>query len=340
MSDEDGPRRGPDGETWEEETKLVQFSTSQPSAPTTEGDQAYLIVLAGSRVGTMVKVTDGLTIGRGARAGFQTLDEGVSRSHVRITEDDRGYLYAEDLGSRNGTFVNSDRIESVQLKDGDKIQIGSTTILKFSYADRLEESFQQQMYDAALRDPLTQIFNRRHFDEQFVAEFSYSVRHLVPLSLIMMDLDHFKQVNDRFGHPVGDSVLVSMAEILVKSTRKEDIFARYGGEEFALLCRDTSNLKAYSVANRIRRAVEQAAIVADIPELKITVSAGVAGVPDASIASAEDLLEAADRALYQAKALGRNRVYLYDPDMDPESITLDGDEVKEDTSRLDTKKIK
>jgi diguanylate cyclase (GGDEF)-like protein len=340
MADQDGPRRGPDGETWEDETKLVHFSTSQPGGSAAEGDQAYLIVLAGSRVGTMVKVTDGLTIGRGARAGFQTLDEGVSRSHVRITEDDQGNLYAEDQGSRNGTYVNGDLIQRVQLKDGDKIQIGSTTILKFSYADRLEESFQQQMYDAALRDPLTQIFNRRHFDEQFLVEFSYSVRHLVPLSLIMMDLDHFKLVNDRHGHPVGDSVLVSLAEILVRSTRKEDIFARYGGEEFALLCRDTSNLKAYSVANRIRRAVEQATMVADIPELKITVSAGVAGIPDASITSAEELLEAADKALYQAKALGRNRVYLYDPDMDPDSISKENEEIKETTSRLDTQKIK
>ena len=322
----------------EEETKMVQFAGLGKAPP---GDQAYLIVLAGSRVGSMVKVTDGLTIGRGARAGFQTLDEGVSRSHVRIVEDEEGKLYAEDLGSRNGTFVNGARIEQpAPLKDGDKIQIGSTTILKFSYADRLEESFQQQMYDAALRDPLTQIFNRRHFDEQFDAEFSYSVRHMVPLSLIMMDLDHFKLVNDTHGHPVGDAVLKALAEILIKSTRKEDLFARYGGEEFALLCRDTANLKAFSVANRIRRNVELAVMVPEIPGLKITMSAGVAGVPDGTISTPQDLLEAADRALYQAKALGRNRVYLYDPDMDPEADPEPPEQFREDTSRLETDKLK
>jgi len=292
-------------------------------------------------VGNMVKVTDGLTIGRGSRAGFQTLDEGVSRSHVRIMEDDSGTLYADDLGSRNGTFVNNERITRAPLKDGDKIQIGSTTILKFSYADRLEESFQKQMYDAALRDPLTQIYNRRHFDEQFDAEFSYSVRHMVPLSLVMMDLDHFKQVNDVHGHPVGDAVLKAVAAILIKSTRKEDLFSRYGGEEFALLCRDTTNLKAYSVANRIRHNIGKALLVPELPELKVTVSAGVAGVPDSSISTAQELLEAADRALYKAKALGRNRVFLYDPDIDPEEADpSESEDFREDTSRISTDKLR
>ena len=321
----------------EEETKMVQFPVGDTATEAKQADQAYLIVLAGSRVGNMVKVTDGLTIGRGPRAGFQTLDEGVSRSHVRIVENEIGGLFAEDLGSRNGTFVNGQRIKRWQLQDGDKIQIGSTTILKFSYADKLEESFQQQMYDAALRDPLTQIYNRRHFDEQFDAEFAYAVRHLVPLSLIMMDLDHFKQVNDSYGHPVGDTVLRAVAQILIKSTRKEDLFARYGGEEFALLCRDTSNLKAFSVANRIRQNVEQAVMVPELPDFTVTVSAGVAGVPDGSLTSARDLLAAADKALYQAKALGRNRVFLYDPDMDPESA--DAAAIKESTSKIDTKEF-
>ena len=316
MGEKDGPNIGADGEVWEEETQLVDYDRgSSPSG--TRADQAYLVVLSGSRVGAMVKVTDGLTVGRGARAGFQTMDEGVSRSHVRITEDENGVLYLEDQGSRNGTYVNGAQVARVALKDGDKVQIGANTIFKFSYADRLEESFQQQMYDAALRDPLTRIFNRRHFDDQFTAEFSYAVRHKVPLSMVMMDIDHFKSVNDTYGHPVGDLVLVSMAEVLVQSTRKEDVFARYGGEEFALLCRNTSSLKAYTVADRIRVGVERTLMAPEIPELRVTVSAGVAGIPEHSLNSAHELLQAADSALYKAKTHGRNRVCIYDSDIDP-----------------------
>jgi two-component system cell cycle response regulator len=326
---------------WEDETQAVHYGEPDDDTEAPRAQQAYLIVLAGTRVGNMVKVTDGLTVGRGLRAGFRTIDEGVSRSHARIIEREDGALCVEDLGSRNGTFVNGERIaQPMPLSDGDKIQIGTTTILKFSYADRLEESFQKQMYNAALRDPLTRIFNRRHFDEQLLSEFSYALRHSKLLSLIMMDLDHFKQVNDTRGHLVGDAVLVGLAELLQRSTRKEDLFARYGGEEFTLLCRDTSSLTAFSIANRIRRQMEQCNIVPEIPELHVTLSAGVAGVPDPSVSSPQQLVEAADKALYQAKALGRNRVCVYDPEMDT-SVPPESDEAADDPdrARLDTEPV-
>jgi len=310
---DDDERKG-ESEFVDDETKAVRFEHTLVTG-TKSAEEAYLIVLSGSHIGTMVKVTDGLTIGRGPRAGFRCTDEGVSRSHVRIVETLEGVLFAEDLGSRNGTFVNGERIDRVRLKDGDKIQMGSITILKFSYADKLEETFQQQMYDAALRDPLTKLFNRRHFEEQFLSEFAYAVRHMLSLSLIILDLDHFKRVNDTYGHPTGDVVLVAMGSILEKSIRQEDLFARYGGEEFALLCRDTAPIKAFAVADRIRCAVEKASMDPEHPELKLTISAGVAGIPDAAMSKPEDLVDATDKALYRAKALGRNRVFLHDPDL-------------------------
>lgn len=302
-------------EDWEEEeTRAVAFDDESVDDPQRE-DTAYLIVINGSRVGSMVKATEGLTIGRGSKADFRAPDDGVSRIHVRIDAAADGGLCAKDMQSRNGTFVNGGRIDSVVLQDGDKIRIGSTTILKFSYADRLEESFQQQMYDAALRDPLTQIYNRRHFDEQLQSEFAYAQRHGFPLGLIMLDLDHFKSVNDTHGHPTGDTVLVGLADILVSCTRQEDLFARYGGEEFALLCRGTAGPVTFSIANRIRRQLEQAILVSDLPELRVTLSAGVAGIPDGAIGTSQALIDAADKALYRAKDLGRNRVCLFDADL-------------------------
>jgi diguanylate cyclase (GGDEF)-like protein len=280
----------------------------------------------------MIKVQAGMTIGRSVRADFRTPDDGVSRLHVKIESAPEGGMMAQDMGSRNGTFVNGAKIDKVALRDGDKIRIGSTTILKFSYADRLDESFQQQMYNAALRDPLTQIYNRRHFDEQLNSEFSYAVRHGFPLALIMMDLDHFKLVNDTHGHLAGDTVLVGLADILINSTRQEDLFARYGGEEFALLCRGTTAPVSFSIANRIRRMMEQAILVPELPDMRVTLSAGVAGIPDAAIGTSQELIEAADRALYRAKELGRNRVCIYDAELAPTTDTPPpGTDTKADT---------
>lgn len=294
---------------WEDETQALSAheALEMPSSK----ERAYLIVLSGSGVGSMVKVTSGMTIGRGVQADFQTQDEGASRLHVRIVRDADGQLIAEDLESLNGTFVNGEKINRAILNDGDKISIGSTTILKFSYADHLDESFQKHMYDAALRDPLTQVFNRRYFDEQLLTEFSFCVRNGAALSLIVMDLDHFKKVNDEYGHPVGDVVLTGFAKLVADTTRQEDLFARCGGEEFMLLCRGTTGPSAFTLANRIRVSMEQQCLVPDLPDLRVTVSAGIASMPERGIRTVTDFVEAADSALYQAKSSGRNRVCIH-----------------------------
>ncbi|MFO7721082.1 MAG: diguanylate cyclase [Gillisia sp.] len=141
------------------------------------------------------------------------------------------------MKSRNGTLANGKLVRSHILQDGDKIQLGSTTILKFTYHDHLDESFQKQMYEAALRDGLTNAFNKKYFFDRVASELAYGLRHETPLSLLMMDLDHFKRLNDTYGHLAGDHVLQSMSRRVTSSIRTEDVFARYGGEEFALICR-------------------------------------------------------------------------------------------------------
>src|SRR6188508_471912 len=173
--------------------------TSQAPAPTGEAQNAYLVVMAGSNVGEMYKLDKAqLVIGRGDKADLRLVDDGISRDHARIVKDgDRMVL--EDLGSTNGTYCNGERVSRQPLSEGDKILLGTTTILKFSYHDKLDEAFQRQMSESALRDGLTRAYNKRYFSERVESELQYSLRHATPLSLIFLDIDHFKAINDQHG---------------------------------------------------------------------------------------------------------------------------------------------
>jgi two-component system, cell cycle response regulator len=273
---------------------------------------AYVIVLAGSNVGEMHKL-DGseMILGRGMQANVRLTDDGISRRHARILSV-AGQLTIEDLGSANGTIVNGEVVRSKVLQDGDKIRLGSTTILKFTYHDKLEESFQQQMYDAALRDGLTKAFNKKYFLDRLDTEFAYARRHRTMLSLVMMDVDFFKKVNDTYGHLAGDFVLQRLSGIAQSCIRAEDVFARYGGEEFSVICRGIPLINAGIMAERIRSTVEASAFDYQGQRLPITISAGVAALPETNANEQSELIGAADAALYEAKRMGRNRVLLKD----------------------------
>lgn len=296
----------------EDVTRVTAFDLSELTGPTNQ-QTAYLIVLAGSNVGEMYKVDDSMTIGRSIDAGIQLLDEGISRNHCIIRRLGSGEVIIEDLRSTNGTFANGEKIAVHHLADGDKIQVGSTTILKFTYHDDLEESFQRQMYDSALRDGLTKAFNKRYFTDRLHAEFAYAHRHGTALALCLLDLDHFKAVNDTHGHLAGDYVLQGLAQQVQASVRTEDVFARYGGEEFAVISRGISVESALIMAERIRQAIERHAFVWKGKRLPITVSIGLSGLPDGTLRTPADLIAAADEALYEAKRGGRNQVKIHRP---------------------------
>ncbi|MDB4961838.1 MAG: response regulator/GGDEF domain protein [Myxococcales bacterium] len=270
-------------------------------------DRAYLIVIAGTLVGEMIPLKQTTILGRGVEADVRLIEEKMSRRHCRLVID-KGETYIEDLGSSNGTYVNGARVARQRLSDGDKIQVGETTILKFTYHDRLEESFQQQMYDSALRDGLTKIFNKKYFQDRIRTEFAFASRHRTSLSLILFDIDHFKKVNDTRGHLAGDRALAALAQHVGNLVRTEDVFARYGGEEFAVLCRGTDVQNAAVLAERIRSTTEQLVIQFNGETVPITISAGVAMIPDPRIRDADELIVASDEALYEAKRSGRNRV--------------------------------
>ncbi len=268
-----------------------------------------LIVIAGANAGQMYRLkAPEISIGRSHQNTIPILEEGVSRGHCMIHNLPGGEVMLEDLNSTNGTFVNGDPVTRRLLEDGDKIQIGSTSILKFTYNDSIEENFQKQMFESALRDGLTQAYNKRYFTERFNSEYSYSLRHKFPLSLIIIDLDHFKQVNDTHGHLVGDAVLVELTKRMHAAIRSEDVFARYGGEEFAIIARGISHDHGLILGERLRRVVADRPFDFEGLSLPITASFGLCSIPYHKALTPLQMIEFADKALYEAKNSGRNRV--------------------------------
>lgn len=295
----------------DEEDKTSIGDVRSILAAVAQREDAYLIVIAGQNTGEMFKVNSDLYIGRGKEVEVRLTDTETSRRHAKLFRTSDG-VYVEDLDSTNGTFVNGEKISRQVLADGDKIQVGTNTILKFSYHDDIDEEFQRKMFDAALRDSLTQAFNRKYFSERLTSEFAFSQRHGTPLSLLLFDLDHFKKVNDTYGHLGGDYVLVALAKQVCIAIRREDIFARYGGEEFAVLCRGINRAGTERLAERIRIAIETFSFEHDGRRIPVTISVGVAMVPAKGIDDSTALVEAADKALYTAKRLGRNRFHVFD----------------------------
>lgn len=267
-----------------------------------------LTVLTGSAAGQVFELAAAKTIGRGPSAELRLDDDGVSRAHARVRTDG-DVVWIADCGSRNGTFVNGSRLgPPVQLADGDKLQLGNATVLRFEYRDELDASFHAQLLASALRDPLTGLFNKRYLLDRLDRELRFSRRHETSLSLLMVDLDHFKSINDTHGHLAGDAVLANLSRVLTGALRNEDVVARFGGEEIAIILRAIPLTTAISLADRLRKLIEHTVTPYAGLQLTATASIGAAGYPSTPADSVETLIAAADRALYKAKGGGRNCV--------------------------------
>jgi len=302
--------------------KSKETTETKPAVPP-ESDKeqkrnlAYLVVLAGVSAGEMFKLQEEKTIvGRGPKVAVRLNDEGVSREHCQFVRDGEKII-VEDLGSTNGTFCNGIRVDRRELTDGDKIMVGSTTILKFTYHDYLDEVFQRQMYESALRDGLTKVFNKKYFTDYLEKEFAFAARHGSPLALIFLDIDYFKRINDTHGHPAGDFVLSELSQLMATLVRTEDVLARFGGEEFTVLCRGTDLAGAKTVAERLRRTVEAHTFSFGAKTIPVTISLGIAAIPDTAITDHAQFLAASDKALYEAKRTGRNRVCIHGTETTP-----------------------
>ncbi|MBK6690518.1 MAG: diguanylate cyclase [Deltaproteobacteria bacterium] len=274
--------------------------------PEPRARSAALICISGRSIGQMFLLAkDETTIGRAPECDVFLDDEGVSRNHAKIIRQDET-LIMMDLGSTNGTYAEGERVQVLTLHDGLKIQVGTATILQFRYQDQREVQFHTLMQTFKTHDPMTEAFNKRAFLMEIEKEVGFSRRHGQPLALIMFDLDHFKKVNDTYGHAAGDLVIRAVAQRVMQGMRKEDIFARYGGEEFALLLRSTNIEGAFIVAERLRRGIEELEVTHNGRRIPCTVSVGVA-LLDENVTRPTELIEAADERLYQAKRKGRNR---------------------------------
>lgn len=268
-----------------------------------------LVMVAGGTVGRPHALPPGRTdLGRDRSAGLPLLEgNGVSRRHARVEVDERGAARIRDLGSTNGTWVNGIRIDTGAhrpLADGDKVRIGSL-VLKFLHQDGLDRRFHEEMFARAVRDPLTGCHNRTHFEARLAEETAYARRQRIPLSLLLIDLDDFKTVNDRWGHPAGDHLLTRFAAAVPPLLRTEDLFARIGGDEFAILLRRTDTSEARGLARRIGASLDGRSFPwgRDGVPLRLRLSVGIAtlaGLPEECRAPT-DLYEAADRDLYRVK---------------------------------------
>jgi two-component system, cell cycle response regulator len=255
--------------------------------------------------------TDEVIIGRGSDTDLQVDRDSVSRRHARVSRSPGGFL-VQDLGSTNGTYVNDQPVQEQALRDGDMVKIGNT-IFKFLSGGNIERDYHEEIYRMTIVDGLTGAFNKRYFLEHLEREMARCQRYARPLSLCMLDIDHFKAINDQYGHLTGDHVLKELARRLRARTRKEEIFARYGGEEFVLLLPESDHEGSCALAEQLRLLIEQEKFYFDEDEIHVTISLGVATLEPQSGGGEikldpDGFLRSADENLYRAKRAGRNQV--------------------------------
>ncbi|MCI0703304.1 MAG: GGDEF domain-containing protein [Planctomycetia bacterium] len=248
-----------------------------------------------------------LVIGRGEESDIRLSDHSVSRRHALIEPTPEGY-YVSDQHSTNGTFVNDKQLDhSWLLQDGDYLRVGNC-LYRYLAGGNIEAEYHEEIYRLTILDGLTQIHNQRYLNEFLEREVVRSQRHSRPLSVLMVDIDKFKSINDTYGHLCGDFVLRELADLIRVNVRKEDLFARSGGEEFTLVLVETTQEGALMVAERLRETVAAHQFRFEANPLTLTISIGAATtVGDMQITPAA-LLKTADANLYKAKRAGRNRV--------------------------------
>ena len=249
-----------------------------------------------------------VVIGRSDECTLPTADASVSRHHARIEPRADGRYYATDLGSTNGTFVNDRLVAEAVLEDGDYLRVGNC-IYRFLAGGNLEAEYHEEIYRLTVVDALTGVPNRRYFEEFLDREIARAARHRRPLALALIDIDHFKAINDGMGHLAGDLTLRQLAACVAGVTRRDELFARYGGEEFALVLPELDLPGAVAACDRIRHTVAGLECAFNGKRYRVTVSIGVGVLAGGEQVTTAELIRRADEMLYRAKESGRNRVY-------------------------------
>ncbi len=277
-----------------------------PRGPRSHGGEGCLVEIYGQELGRRIPLTGGVfEIGRSSKCDLTIDQDSVSRHHARIARSRDGHYSVADLGSTNGTYVNDVAVSERVLVDGDQVKIGRT-IFKFMFGTNVEASYHEEIYRLMTVDGLTQLFNRRYFNETLEREINRCNRYERPLSLLIFDIDYFKRINDEFGHVAGDALLRQLSTVVKSRVRREDILARVGGEEFAAILPEIAIAGALATAEKIREVVEATTFAFEDAMMPCTVSVGVAALGGADEPKA--LYGRADAALYRAKQGGRNRI--------------------------------
>ena len=274
-----------------------------------EHNAGTLTIVRGLDAGRVFRLSGmGTVIGRGNQADVLLDDQAVSRHHARITRKHDGQYLIEDLGSTNGTFVEGRRIQRALLFNGCRVQFGPHVSLRFAVLAEDEDTLQRRLYETSILDALTGVLNRHALlarMEESLAEARLTAR---PLSALMVDLDHFKRVNDTLGHVAGDDLLRAVAAQMLRVVRANDFVGRYGGEEFVVIAKGTTLPEAAALGERVRSAIERLPVPVGARAATTTASVGVASLSECSAPDSETLIRLADERMYLAKRLGRNRV--------------------------------
>lgn len=281
-----------------------------------------LVALGGELLATPIPLElPEVTLGRGVDVHVRLNDGKASRLHACITTEidpnsGTTLFKVKDLNSTNGTRVNGRRVTEAVLNHGDKILVGNQ-LFRFELLDEIDRAFQQQIHRLLGHDELTGLLSSKSFFTELRREAARAEDLSHPFCVLMMDLDHFKSVNDNYGHLVGNRTLQDVGVIIKAALRSGDVAARFGGEEFAAFMLDADYLQGLVAAERVRRGIEQALFSAtpdaahpSAPRFHLTVSIGVACFPDDDRDPIR-LVELADSALYRAKRNGRNVTCAY-----------------------------
>lgn len=279
--------------------------STQPNEEATR--DACLVVIYGDALGRRIPLgSQAVHIGRSARSDVQIDQESVSRNHCRIQYNGRSFSI-DDLGSTNGTYVNDRPLEAeMHLRDGDQIKVGRS-ILKFLTGGNVETQYHEEIYRLMTVDGLTEVHNKRYFDEVLEREVSRSRRYGRYFSLLIFDIDHFKDINDNYGHLAGDAVLRQLGLLIRARVRRDDIVARIGGEEFGIILPEIRLDGAVELADNLRALVEESVFEFEGTRMPVTLSVGVAEWTGA-LEDPQQFVKEADERLYEAKGAGRNRV--------------------------------
>lgn len=292
----------------DEKTRVTEVV--QPTAPQKGTGTDCLVVIYTTEKALLGKrfvlENSPLRIGRGPDNHIVLEGDSVSRRHTHLERRGGESWYAVDDRSTNGTYVNEDQIPGeVKLNNGDRIKVGPT-ILKFLSGADAEAKYHEEIYRMTIIDGLTQIHNKRYLIEALERDVMRARRHERELCAIIFDIDHFKGINDRFGHLAGDYVLRELARVIQDRTRRDEVFARYGGEEFVIILPETSLDGAVQLAETLRDKVEGHQFVFQGESIPVTISMGAALLQENMTGT--DLITAADTKLYEAKNGGRNKV--------------------------------